>query len=97
MSHLSLLSIPRRLLACALVLPLTGCGTLIFPERSSENRGKLDPNILLLDGLLLPFFIIPGVVAYAVDYGTGSLWLPPDKPHGEGPFWGESELFDKSR
>ena len=87
----------RLLLALALFAPLAGCGTLMFPERrGQEDDEKLDPNILLLDGLLLVFYIVPGVVAYAIDYGTNALWLPNDKPKGEGPFWGEGELFDKS-
>jgi hypothetical protein len=69
----------------------------MFPERRGQDDGsKLDPNILLLDGLLLVFYIVPGLVAYAIDYGTSALYLPPGKEDGEGPFWGEGELFDKS-
>lgn len=85
------------LLLAALAFQTSGCGTLIFPQRRGQAReGKLDPNVLLLDGLLVVFFIVPAVIAYTVDYCTGTLWLPPGKEDGEGPFWGESELFDKS-
>ena len=38
-----------------------------LPERqNAEHSGKLDPNILILDGVGLLFFIIPGLVAFGV-------------------------------
>lgn len=69
---------PRlRALACAaLVLHLAGCGTLLHPERQGQRGGRVDPAILLLDGALLFLFIVPGLVAYGIDFYTGAIYLP---------------------
>jgi hypothetical protein len=37
-----------------------------------------------LDGLGLLLFFVPGVIAFAVDFGTGAIYLPPD-------YYGQSE------
>jgi hypothetical protein len=75
------------LLTLGLAVPTVGCGTLIFPERQkAEHSGKLDPNILILDGVGLLFFILPGLVAYGVDFVTRAIYLPEGVEKGEGPF-----------
>jgi hypothetical protein len=80
------------LLALGLMLPAGGCGTLIFPERqNAEHSGKLDPNILILDGVGLLFFILPGLVAFGVDFVTGAIYLPEGVEKGEGPFIHDEE------
>ncbi len=43
------------------------------------RSGRLDPSIVLLDGLGLLFFFVPGVIAFAVDFSTGAIYLPPDE------------------
>lgn len=56
-----------------------GCGTLLHPERQGQpHSGRIDPAIVLLDGLGLLLFFVPGVIAFAVDFGTGAIYLPPD-------------------
>jgi hypothetical protein len=60
---------------------LTSCGTLIYPERRSARSdgtmGKeIDFLILGLDAVGLIFFLIPGLIAFAVDFGTGAIFLP---------------------
>ena len=81
----------RRIAAGLLCLPLTfslsGCGSLMFAERNGQDPGRLDPNIVLLDGLGLILFIVPGLVAYGVDFATGAIYLPDGVEKGEGPFW----------
>jgi hypothetical protein len=52
----------------------TGCGLLIHPERQGSRGGNLDPMIVLLDGLGLFFYLVPGVVAFAVDVSTGCIY-----------------------
>jgi hypothetical protein len=52
----------------------TGCGLLLHPERQGSRGGNLDPVIVLLDGLGLFFFLVPGVVAFAVDVSTGCIY-----------------------
>jgi len=76
-----------RGLACLLLAGLAGCGTLFFEHRHGQDSGKIDPNVVLLDGVGLIFFIVPGLVAYAVDFSTGAIYLPPGVDKGEGPFF----------
>jgi hypothetical protein len=64
-------------LVCAvLIVDLTGCGTLMYPERRGQRGGRLDAGVAVLDGIGLLFFIIPGVIAYAVDFSNGTIYLP---------------------
>jgi len=70
-----------------LVLPFTGCGTIFFSQRQNKEHSKdLDPNILILDAFGLIFWIVPGLVAYGVDFATGAIYLPNGVEKGEGPF-----------
>jgi hypothetical protein len=58
--------------------PLAGCGMIIHPERRNQPPGGgLDWGIVALDGLGLLLFFIPGVIAFAVDFATGAIFLPP--------------------
>ena len=56
-----------------------GCGTILYPERRNKNPGRLDVGVVLLDGIWLIFGIIPGLIAYAVDFSTGAIYIPEDK------------------
>ena len=54
-----------------------GCGTLMHSERRGQPRSNdIDWNIAALDGLGLVLFFVPGVVAFAVDFYTGAIYLP---------------------
>ncbi len=55
---------------------LVGCGTVFHPERKGQMNGRIDPVIAIANGVGLLFFIIPGVIAYAVDFSNGTLYLP---------------------
>lgn len=61
--------------AATLLLAHTACGTLFYPERHGRRSGRVDPAILLLDGALLFFFVIPGLVAFAIDFYTGGIYM----------------------
>ena len=64
------------LVAC-LLLQMAACGVIIHPERKGQTtRDRIDPAIAILDGIGLLFFIIPGLVAYAVDFHYGTIYLP---------------------
>ena len=65
-----------RLLVFTAALALAGCGTLMHPERKGQTSGDIDPRIALANGVGLLFFIIPGAVAYAVDFSNGTIYLP---------------------
>lgn len=70
-----------------LVAPFSGCGTVFFNERQNkEHSSNLDPNILILDAIGLIFWIVPGLVAYGVDFATGAVYLPNGVEKGQGPF-----------
>ena len=63
-------------LTMVLVLQLTGCGIILHPERKGQVGGKVDPAIAILDGIGLLLFLIPGVIAFAVDFSTGTIYFP---------------------
>lgn len=60
------------------LLSQVACGTLIYPERQGQTSGRMDPSVLILNGIGLFFFIVPGLVAFAVDFSTGAIYLPAD-------------------
>lgn len=59
-----------------LIFQLVGCGTILYPERKGQRSGRIDVGVALLDGIGLFFFLIPGVIAYAVDFSNGTIYLP---------------------
>ena len=71
---------------------LASCGTIIYPGRvNQKEHGGLDPAIVILDGIGLFFFIIPGLIAFAVDFGTDAIYYPAGKDeHDE-----EETIFDE--
>ena len=82
-------------LAIIVLFPSAGCGTLMFSERQHEpHSGKLDPNLLILNGLGLLLYIVPGLVAFGVDFNTGAIYLPEGKEKGEGPFIRDPETSE---
>ncbi|HEX4071554.1 MAG TPA: hypothetical protein VHX68_10300, partial [Planctomycetaceae bacterium] len=65
------------MLAFSLAVQSVSCGTLIHPDRCGQpNSGILDPSIVILDGLGVLVFIVPGVVAFVVDFADGAIYLP---------------------
>lgn len=61
-----------------LLFGANSCGTLLYPERRGQTTGKIDVGVALLDGLGLLLFLVPGVIAFAVDFSTGAIYLPPN-------------------
>jgi len=71
---------------------LSSCGTIIYPRRVNQwERGGIDPAIVILDGIGLFFFIIPGLIAFAVDFGTGAIFYPEGKDYNDP----ERTIFDQ--
>ncbi|MGQ4877311.1 hypothetical protein ACOJCM_01890 [Billgrantia sp. LNSP4103-1] len=70
----------RRALASlvlgATITALVGCGTVFHPERKGQMSGRIDPVVAIANGVGLLFFIVPGVIAYAVDFSNGTIYLP---------------------
>ncbi len=56
---------------------IVGCGSIIHPERVGQSRnGPIDWKIAALDGIGLMLFVVPGVIAFAVDFYNGTIFLP---------------------
>jgi hypothetical protein len=57
---------------------------ILHPERRNQPPGgNIDWSIFALDTLGLLFFFIPGVIAFAVDFSTGAIYLPPEQSFGK--------------
>jgi len=75
---------PRVRFICAIVavifcLQLASCGFVLYPERRGQSHGRIDPAVAVLDGIGLLLFVVPGIVAFAVDFATGTIYLPGSK------------------
>ena len=55
-------------------LQVAGCGTLLYPERRGQSSGHVDTGVAVMDGLWCLVFIVPGVVAFIVDFGNGAIY-----------------------
>jgi hypothetical protein len=64
------------LISFVLIFQLIGCGTILYPERKGQKGGRIDPGVAILDAVGLLFFVIPGVIAFAVDFSNGTIYLP---------------------
>lgn len=63
----------------AVLTQASGCGTIIYPERRGQTSGQIDPAVAILDGVGVIIFIIPGLIAFAIDFATGAIYLPAKK------------------
>jgi hypothetical protein len=59
----------------------------LYPERKGQKSGKIDVGVAVLDGIGLLFFLIPGIIAYVIDFNNGTIYLP-------GTFLGALETED---
>lgn len=75
-SRKSLLRGISLLAAFTTAVTAVSCGTILYPERRGQSGGKLDATVVILDGIGLLFFFVPGVIAFAVDFATGAIYLP---------------------
>lgn len=63
---------------------LVGCGSILYPERIGQPRtGPLDWKVAAINGIGLMLFVVPGVIAFAVDFYNGTIFLPT---HSYGDF-----------
>ncbi len=75
---------------------LVGCGTILYPERRGQSAmEKLDADIVILDGIGLLFFLVPGVIAFAVDFATGAIYLPRGHKSKASDLLGELEIREE--
>jgi len=75
--------IPSRfiggVMVAALLTQLTACGSIFYPDRRGQIDGMIDPAIAVLDAVGLLFYVIPGLIAFGVDFATGAIYFP----HGQ--------------
>jgi hypothetical protein len=60
-------------------LQLAGCGYILYPDRRGQKGGQIDPVVAILDGAGVLLFIVPGLIAYIVDFSQGTIYLPAGK------------------
>jgi len=61
---------------------LGACGTIMYPERKGQIDGRIDPTVAILNGIGLLLFLVPGVIAFAVDFSNGTIYLPGTQTRG---------------
>lgn len=66
----------RILIVAVLMVQLTGCGTILYPERKGQKNGTLDSGVVVLDAIGLLIFVVPGVIAFLLDFSNGTIYLP---------------------
>ena len=75
---------------------LVGCGTILYPERRGQSSmERLDADIVILDAIGLLFFLVPGVIAFAVDFATGTIYLPRGQKSKVSDLLGEPEIREE--
>ena len=73
------------LLTCTLTFQSLACGTFLHPERVGQTRGRLDPAIVALDAAGLLLFLVPGLIAFGIDFYNGTIYLPEHEYRGQSP------------
>lgn len=81
-------------LAVVMALQTASCGLLIYPERKGQKSGSIDPGIAILDAAGLLVFVVPGLIAFGVDFVTGCIYLPGGKRAANDPQPLRTAYFD---
>ena len=59
----------------SLLCSVTGCGTLFFSHRMGKKLSKtIDNRVFYTDCFLCLFGVVPGVVAFILDYENGTIY-----------------------
>lgn len=86
----------KRILAAAVIavfgFQTASCGYILHPERKGQRGGRIDPAIAVLDGVGLLLFLIPGIVAFAIDFHYGTIYLPGGRRAAEADTGGDAPL-----
>ena len=72
-------SVISAVVCAALLSQLAACGTLLYPERRGQLAGKIDPAVAGMNAIGVLFFVIPGLIAFAIDFASGAIYLPGGK------------------
>ncbi|MDM8348098.1 polyribonucleotide nucleotidyltransferase [Pseudomonas sp. sp1636] len=63
-------------LTVTLLAQLAACGTLFFPDRRGQIEGRIDPVVAALNAIGILFYVVPGLIAFGIDFATGAIYLP---------------------
>ncbi|MFJ4397514.1 polyribonucleotide nucleotidyltransferase [Pseudomonas sp. NPDC089396] len=63
-------------LVVTLLTQLTACGTIFYPDRRGQIGGKIDPVVAAMDAIGILFYVIPGLIAFGIDFATGAIYYP---------------------
>jgi hypothetical protein len=60
------------------------CGFILYPERRGRGPkvGQIDPGVAIIDAILLLPGLVPGIIAFAVDFSSGAIYLPGSAEKG---------------
>ncbi len=76
MNHTRLLRGASALCAMTTLSLSLGCGTILYPERRGQRtHARVDTGVVVMDACWC-LLIIPGVIAFAVDFSNGAIYLP---------------------
>lgn len=64
------------LLTAAMTSQLAACGTLFYPDRRGQISGQIDPVVAGMDAIGVLFFVLPGLIAFAIDFASGAIYMP---------------------
>ena len=87
----------RHCMVLALIINLASCGTLLYPERIGQISGEIDGKVAVMNGIGLLFFIVPGVIGFAVDIYNGTIYLPSHSSHGKHSSAGHVKVISTNR
>lgn len=65
--------------AATLLAQLSACGSIFYPDRRGQIEGRIDPVIAGANAIGILFYVIPGLIAFAIDFATGAIYLPDAK------------------
>jgi hypothetical protein len=81
------------LLSAGPVSLLSSCGTILYPDRVHQRScGNIDPAVAIMNGVGCLLFLVPGLIAFAVDFYTGAIYFPAGKNHSDK----ERTIFDET-
>ena len=78
-----MIAVRRSIAAIVTLSLLSSCATFLYPERKGNSGGQIDVGPLVLDILWFIPGLIPGVVALAIDFTTGAIYLGGGKRSGK--------------
>ena len=66
----------NKIIIAILLIFVTSCGTILkYDNRNEPKTSEIDYGVVFLDALGLFVFVVPGVIAFIVDFSTEAIYL----------------------